>query len=181
MYQDAKDKFHSISTFVKDTEKYVEDVKLNKDKYNYWIKTIMENNMSSSISFSGRDFSISGGTSIKVAPLKVSPLLLAIYSKREKAMKQEKVSKKKNLMDEAWEGKDKTICNMQGEICIFFNNPKDVNPDETKDVNISGEMTFRSIVVKDHLKITFNIKNVVVESVYEKKYRDLDSNVFSTN
>ena len=33
MYQDTKDEFHSISTFVKDTEKYVEDVKLNKDKY----------------------------------------------------------------------------------------------------------------------------------------------------
>ena len=57
-------------------------------------------------------------------------------------MKQERVSKKKNLMDEALERKDKTICNMQGEICIFFNHPKDVN--------ISGEMTFRSIVVKDH-------------------------------
>ena len=51
-------------------------------------------------------------------------------------MKQEKVSKKKNLMDEASERKDKTICNMQGEICIFFNNPKDVNPDAIKDVNI---------------------------------------------
>ena len=56
--------------------------------------------MSSSISFSGRAFSISGRTSIKVALTKVSPLL-AIYSKLEKAMKQEKVSKKKNLMDEA--------------------------------------------------------------------------------
>ena len=137
--------------------------------------------MSSSISFSGRAFRISGGTSINVAPTKVSPLLLAIYSKLEKAMKQEKVSKKKNLMDEASGRKDKTICNMQGEIWIFFNNPKDVNPDEIKDVNISGEMTFRSVVVEDHFKITFNIKNVVVESVYEKKYRDLDSNVFSTN
>ena len=31
---------------------------------------------------------------------KVSPLLLAIYSKLERAMKQEKVSKNKNLMDE---------------------------------------------------------------------------------
>ena len=62
---------------------------------------------------------------------------------------------------------------MQGEICIFFNHPKDVN--------ISGEMTFRSIVVKDHFKITFNIKNVVVESVNEKKYIDIDGNVFSTN
>ena len=72
MYQDTKDKFHSISTFVKDTEKYVEDVKLNKDKYNnYWIKTIVVNNMSSSISFSGRAFSIPGRTSIKVAPTKV--------------------------------------------------------------------------------------------------------------
>ena len=50
MYQDTKDKFQSISSFVKDTEKYVEDVKLNKDKYNkYLIKTIMVNNMSSSI------------------------------------------------------------------------------------------------------------------------------------
>ena len=66
---------------------------------------------------------------------------------------------------------------MQGEICIFFNNPKDVNPDEIKDVNISGEMTFRSIVVKDHFKITFNIKNVVVESGNEKKYIDIDGNV----
>ena len=84
-------------------------------------------------------------------------------------MKQEKVSKKKNLMDEALERKHKTICNMQREICIFFNNPKDVNHDEIKDVNISGEMTFRSIAVKDHFKITFNIKNVVVESVNEKK------------
>ena len=45
MYQDTKDKFQSISTIVKDTEKYVEDVKLNQDKYNnYWIKTIMANN-----------------------------------------------------------------------------------------------------------------------------------------
>ena len=138
MYQDTKDKFQSISSFVKYTEKYVKDVKLNKDKYNnYWIKTIMVNNMSSSISFSGRAFSISGRTSIKVALTKLCPLLLAIYSKQEKAMKQEKVSKKKNLMDEALERK-KTICNMQGEICIFFNNPKDVNPDEIKDVNISG-------------------------------------------
>ena len=158
MFQDTKYKFQSISSFVKDTEKYVKDVKLNKDKYNnYWIKTIMENNMSSSISFSGRAFSIPGRTSIKVYLTKVSPLLLAIYSKLERAMKQEKVSKNKNLMDEALERKDKTICNMQGEICIFFNNPKDVNPDEIKDVNISGEMTFRSIVVQDHFKITFNI------------------------
>ena len=86
MYQDTKDNFQSISSFVKDTEKYVEDVKLNKDKYNnYWIKTIMVNNMSSSISFSGR-------TSIKVFPTKVSPL----------------------LMDEALERKDKTICNISG-------------------------------------------------------------------
>ena len=53
MYQDTKDKFQSFSSCVKDTEKYVQDVKLNKDKYNnYWIKTIMVNNMSSSISFS---------------------------------------------------------------------------------------------------------------------------------
>ena len=96
MYQDTKHKFQSISSFVKDTEKYVKDVKLNKDKYNnYWIKTIMVNNMSSSISFSGRPFRISGRTSIKVALPKVSSLLLAIYSKLEKAMKQEKVSKKK--------------------------------------------------------------------------------------
>ena len=42
---------------------------------------------------------------------------------------------------------------MQGAICIFFNNPKDVNPDEIKDVNISGEMTFRSIVIKIILKL----------------------------
>ena len=92
------------------TEKYVEDVKLNKDKYNnYWIKTIIVNNMSSSISFSGRAFGISGRTSIKVAPTKFSPLLLAIYSKLEKAMKQEKVSKNQNLMDEAFERKVKTI------------------------------------------------------------------------
>ena len=123
----------------------------------------MVDNMSSSISFnwklkissssiplSGRSFRISGRTSIKVSLTKVSPLLLAIYSKLEKAMKQGKVSKKKNLMDEASERKDKTICNMQVEICIFFNNPKDVNPDEIKDVNISGEMTFCSIVVKGH-------------------------------
>ena len=74
-------------------------------------------------------------------------------------MKQEKVSKKKNLMDEASEREDKTISNMQGEISMFFNNPKDINPDEIKDVNISGEMTFRSIVVKDHFKITFKDKN----------------------
>ena len=100
MYQDTKDKFQSISSFVKDTEKYVEDVKLNKDKYNnYWRYTIMVNNMSSSISFSGRAFSIPGRTSIKVSITKVSPLLLVIYSKLEKAMKQEKVSKNKNLMD----------------------------------------------------------------------------------
>ena len=133
MYQDTKDKFQSISTFVKDTEKYVEDVKLNKDKYNNdWIKTILANNMSSSISFTGMAFSIFGRTSIKVALTKVFPLLLAIYSKLEKAMKQEKVSKTKNLMDEALERKDKTICNMQGEICIFFNNPKDVNLNETR-------------------------------------------------
>ena len=144
MYQDTKDSFQSISTYVKDTEKYVEDVKLNKDKYNnYWIKTIMVNNTSSSISFNGRAFSTSARTSIKVVRTKVYPLLLAIYSKLEKAMKQEKVSKKKNLMDEASERKDTTICHMQGEICIFLNNRKDVNPDEIKDVNISGEMTFR--------------------------------------
>ena len=61
-------------------------------------------------------------------------------------------------MDEASERKDKTICNVQGDICIFFNNPKDVNLDEIKDVNISDEMTFRSVVVKDHFKITFNKK-----------------------
>ena len=48
-------------------------------------------------------------------------------------------------MDETLERKDKTICNMQGEICIFFNNPKYVNPDEIQDVKISGEITFRSI------------------------------------
>ena len=84
----------------------------------------MVNNRSSSISFSGRAFSISGRTSMKIAPPKVSPLLLAIYSKLEKAMKQEKVSKKKNLMDEASERNDKTISNMQGEICIFFQQPQ---------------------------------------------------------
>ena len=67
---------------------------------------------------------------------------------------------------------------MQGAICIFFNKPKDVNPDEIKDVNISGEMPFRSIVVQDHFKITFHIKNVVDESVNEKKYIDIDGNVF---
>ena len=79
----------------------------------------MTDNMSSSISFSGRALSISERTSIKVSPTKVSPLLLAIYSKLQKAMKQEKVSKKKNLMDEALERKDKTISKKQGEICIF--------------------------------------------------------------
>ena len=42
-------------------------------------------------------------------------------------------------------------------------------------------MTFHSVVVKDHFKITFNIKNAVVESVYEKKYIDIDDNVFYTN
>ena len=57
---------------------------------------------------------MSGRTSIKVALTKVSPLLLAIYSKLEKAIKQEKVSKKKNLMDEASERKDKTISNKHG-------------------------------------------------------------------
>ena len=93
-------------------------------------------------------------------------------------MKQEKVSKKKNLMDEALERKYKTICNMQGEICIFFNNHNDLKSDEIKDVNISGKITFRSIVVKDHFKITFNIKNVVVESVNERKYIHIDGNVF---
>ena len=61
---------------------------------------------------------------------------------------------------------------------FFFNNRKDVNLDEIKDVNISVKMTFRSIVVKDHFKITFNIKNVVVDSVNEKKYMDIDGNVF---
>ena len=45
-------------------------------------------------------------------------------------------------MDEAFERNDKTVCNMQGEICNIFNNPKDVNLDELKDVQISGEMTF---------------------------------------
>ena len=30
MYQDTKDKFQPISLFVKDTEKYVKDIKLNK-------------------------------------------------------------------------------------------------------------------------------------------------------
>ncbi len=42
-------------------------------------------------------------------------------------------------------------------------------------------MTFCSIVGKDHFKITFNIKNVVVESVSsfnEKKYIGIDVNVF---
>ena len=93
--------------------------KLNKHKYNnYWIKTIVVDNMSSSIFFSGRAFSISGRTWIKVSLTKVSPLLV-IYSKLEKAMKQEKVSKNKNIMDEVLERKDNTICNMQGEICIF--------------------------------------------------------------
>jgi len=82
MYQDTKEKFHSIFAFVKDAEKYVEDVKLHKVKYNnYCIKTIMTDNMSSSISFSGRDFSMSGRTSIKVTEAKVSPILPAIYSK----------------------------------------------------------------------------------------------------
>ena len=73
------------------------------------------------------------------------------------------------------------IC--KDKFVLFFNNPKDVNPDEIKDVNISGEMTFRSRAVKDYFKITFNIKNVVVESVYEKVvyffgYIDIDGNVF---
>ena len=48
-------------------------------------------------------------------------------------------------MDETLEREDKTISNKQGQICIFFNNPKDVNHDGIKDVNISGEMTFHSI------------------------------------
>ena len=64
---------------------------------------------------------------------------------------------------------------------VFFNNLKDANLDEIKDVDTSGEMTFRSIVVKDHFKITFNIKNVAVESVNEKKYIGIDGNFFSTN
>ena len=96
-------------------------------------------------------------------------------------MKQEKVSKKKNLMDKASGKKDKTVSNMQGEICMYFNNPKDVNLDEIKDVNISGEMIFCSVVVRDHFKITFDIKNVIVESGNEKKYIDIDGNIFSTN
>ena len=69
-------------------------------------------------------------------------------------MKQEKVSKKKHLMDEILEREDKTISNKQGEISILFNNPKYVNLDELKDVQISGEMTFRSLRVKDHLKLS---------------------------
>ena len=66
-------------------------------------------------------------------------------------------------MDEALERKDKIICNMQGEICIFFNNPKDMKYlylDEIKDVNIPGEMTFCSVVVKEQFKITFNTKKI---------------------
>ena len=46
--------------------------------------------------------------------------------------------------------------------------PKNVNLDEIKDVNVLGEITFHSVVIKDHYKITLNTKNVVVESVNEK-------------
>ena len=67
--------------------------------------------MSSSISFSGRAFSISERTSIEVTLTKDSPLL-AIYCKLETVSK-------KTRMDETLEREDKTISNKQGEICIF--------------------------------------------------------------
>lgn len=171
MFQSTKDKFQSISTSVKDIEKYVKDVKLNKDKYgNFWVKPVMENNMSPSISFKGRALTIPGKTSIKVNLTKVSPLLLAIYSKLEKVIDHDTL--KKN---------DKTINNTRGEICIYFNNPKGVDLSKMNDVNISGEMSFRSMIVRDYLKITFDIKNVEIESVNERKYIGIDGKVFSAN
>ncbi len=171
MFQNTKDKFQSISTSVEDIEKYVKDVKLNKDKYgNFWVKPVMENNMSPSISFKGRALTTPGKTSIKVNLTKVSPLLLAIYSKLEKVIDRDTL--KMN---------DKTINNSRGDICIFFNNPKGVDLSKMNDVNISGEMSFRSMLIRDYFKISFDITNVVIESVNERKYIDIDGNIFPAN
>ena len=54
---------------------------------------------------------------------------------------------------------------------------------QRQDGSLEQKLEVRTIllVVEDHFKITFNIKNVVVESVNEKKYIEKDGNVFSTN
>lgn len=167
MFQNTKDKFQSISTSVEDIEKYVKDVKLNKDKYgNFWIKPIMENNMCPFIKFMGQAMLINN--SIKVNLTKVSPLLLAIYSKLEKVIDKE-----------ALKMNDKTINDSRGNICIFFNRPKDVG--EINNMNISGELSFRTLIIRDYLKITFNVKNIVVISSNERKYIDINGNIFPAN
>ncbi len=167
MFQNTKDKFQSISTSVEDMEKYVKDVKLNKDKYgNFWIKPIMENNMCPFIKFMGQAMLINN--SIKVNLTKVSPLLLAIYSKLEKVIDKE-----------ALKMNDKTINDSRGNICIFFKRPKDVG--EINNMNISGELSFRTLIIRDYLKITFNVKNIVVISSNERKHIDINGNIFPAN
>ncbi len=42
-------------------------------------------------------------------------------------------------------------------------------------------MSFRFMIVRDYLKITFDIKNAEIESVNERKYIGIDGKVFSAN
>ena len=77
-------------------------------------------------------------------------------------------------MNEALEREDTTLRNAQDGICLYINNVKyveywvsnsegnsylnEIQIGELNDVNISGEMVFRSIIVKTQFKITFTIK-----------------------
>lgn len=161
MFQNTKDKFQSISTG--NVDKYVKDVKLNKDKHgNFWIKPIMEDNVYSSIKFTGQATLINN--SIKLNLTNVSPLLLAIYDRLE------------NIIDkEALVLDDKTINNSRGNISIFVNRPSIIG--DINNMNISGELSFKTLIIRDYLKITFNVRNIIVVSSNEKKYINLDGSL----
>ena len=121
----TKHEFHSITSeatlhqtllYIRSyIEKSVKDVKLNKySSNNYWIRMRMNNNYNSTIYFSGKASLFSSKTSLNYSPslwiilINVSPLLLAIYLKLEKAMKQIQMKGSKTLMDEALEREDST-------------------------------------------------------------------------
>ena len=112
---------------IEDIEKYVRDVKLKKNNYNnYWIRTIMNNNFNSTISYCGKASIFSPKSlfnyspSLRIILTKASPLFLAIYPKLKKARKQVQTTKLKTLMKEALERENRTVRTNKDRICIYL-------------------------------------------------------------